>query len=115
MSIPPYEYGLNKPDDIELCPICMDHDKFAKSWVKLKCSHCFHRDCIDLWFEKKQTCPICVRNVYIDIDIDIDQNIDINNNINNTDSTYCVAKILIRLLVFFILCIVIICIILLLF
>lgn len=56
----PYS-GENK----EECNICIDNDSFTyKSWIKLGCSHYFHKHCIDLWVEERNTCPICRENVY---------------------------------------------------
>jgi hypothetical protein len=48
----------------EKCPICLDNDSFTrKSWVKLHCLHLFHRHCIKIWMEKKDTCPVCVQSI----------------------------------------------------
>ena len=64
----PYTEGYNKPyngENKEECSICLDNNEFTyKSWVKLGCNHYFHRHCIDLWLEQRQTCPICVQNIY---------------------------------------------------
>lgn len=40
----------------ESCPIC--HDDFANP-VKLSCKHIFCEDCVSLWFDREQTCPMC--------------------------------------------------------
>ena len=68
----PYSEGLTVPlvsessDTHEICSICLSNDQFTyKSWVQLHhCPHSFHRHCIDLWLESKQTCPVCLHNVY---------------------------------------------------
>lgn len=64
----PYTEGFSKPyddPDREECSICSDNDPFTyKSWVKLGCSHYFHRHCIDLWIHERSTCPLCIENVY---------------------------------------------------
>lgn len=40
------------------CPICLINDD--KPYIKLKCSHSFHTDCVKEWFDKdKLTCPYC--------------------------------------------------------
>lgn len=94
-----YETGLEKPL-LELCPICMDNDQFTyKSWIKLKrCSHCFHRHCIDLWLEKKDNCPVCIQNVYNnDKIIDIDNSN--NSNSNSNSDRYICARYMIGFLV----------------
>ncbi len=38
------------------CPICLN-DCSIRSY--LRCGHFFHKDCLDQWFENKNTCPIC--------------------------------------------------------
>lgn len=38
------------------CPIC--YEKIGEG-VQLKCKHAYHSDCIDTWFMKKTTCPMC--------------------------------------------------------
>ncbi len=25
----------------------------------LECGHCFHKDCVDVWFTQNLTCPNC--------------------------------------------------------
>jgi len=66
-----YEENIVKQYELpnrEECPICIDNDNFTyKSWIRIKkCSHYFHRHCINLWLEQKTTCPVCVQNVYPD-------------------------------------------------
>lgn len=39
-----------------LCVIC--YQKMGDATI-LRCSHKFHKKCIDKWFEQKPTCPIC--------------------------------------------------------
>ncbi|KMV66728.1 HRD ubiquitin ligase complex protein [Encephalitozoon cuniculi EcunIII-L] len=38
------------------CAICMDGMETGK---KLTCGHCFHLECLKMWCERQQTCPIC--------------------------------------------------------
>lgn len=42
---------------MSVCGICLD--PATEDPVDLRCSHTFHRDCIRLWFERQQTCPVC--------------------------------------------------------
>lgn len=44
----------------EDCCIC--YDKSQDSFYKLECNHFFHKSCIDKWFKKNMSCPMC-RNV----------------------------------------------------
>ena len=47
----------------EECPICKD--KFEEGYIKLNCSHVFHKTYIKEWFKINQTCPLC-RSDFID-------------------------------------------------
>lgn len=38
------------------CAICRDDMAVGK---KLSCNHCFHLECLKMWCERQQTCPIC--------------------------------------------------------
>lgn len=38
------------------CAICRDDMPIGK---KLSCNHCFHLECLKMWCERQQTCPIC--------------------------------------------------------
>jgi len=68
------EEELNSPEAIELvapvaqvsdtdlsdkCSICIDDIERLQLWRKLDCSHVFHKKCIDTWFQRKLSCPLC--------------------------------------------------------
>ena len=38
------------------CLICREKMEFAK---KLPCGHIFHLDCLRMWLQHQQTCPLC--------------------------------------------------------
>ena len=41
----------------EMCTICLgeaDEDS-----VQLPCNHVFHRSCLERWFQRRNTCPVC--------------------------------------------------------
>ncbi|KAK6627839.1 hypothetical protein RUM44_010318 [Polyplax serrata] len=41
------------------CPVCLIDSKNGDVMISLKCSHCFHSDCILPWLNKTSTCPVC--------------------------------------------------------
>lgn len=43
-------------DDNAVCPICQD--KYSNP-VQLKCKHVFCQDCVTIWLDREQTCPMC--------------------------------------------------------
>ena len=55
---------VNDPILNEECLICMDKYKLGELKRKIpKCSHCFHKKCVDKWLKKKASCPICRCNL----------------------------------------------------
>lgn len=54
-------------DDAPICPICLEAFVDGDEIRNLKCSHCFHRACVDIWFLGTLTdesvvtsvCPTC--------------------------------------------------------
>ena len=51
----------NKPCDD--CPICLDEFKCRQHCRKFRCSHIFHKNCIDKWLVKNVHCPVCRSSV----------------------------------------------------
>ena len=49
-------YVSSKSDDN--CVICFEK-MTEKNVIKTKCNHYYCNECIDKWFEKNSTCPIC--------------------------------------------------------
>lgn len=43
----------------QTCSICFEEALDGSEWTVLKCKHLFHKNCIDYWFLKKKTCPLC--------------------------------------------------------
>jgi len=48
-------------DNMEMeCSICQEEfQEGSKDVMKIKCKHLFHKQCIDAWFTKHSTCPLC--------------------------------------------------------
>ena len=42
------------------CPVCACEFEDGEVVRKLPCSHAFHQECIDTWFEQSTTCPNCI-------------------------------------------------------
>lgn len=47
----------------ETCPICLDQFKEGTYKRTLVCNHIYHKKCIDGWLKRKDTCPVCRRDV----------------------------------------------------
>jgi hypothetical protein len=41
------------------CAICQDNINVGDIIRALGCSHVFHINCVDYWFTKQSTCPMC--------------------------------------------------------
>lgn len=54
------KYAIFKnQDDNKECIICLEKFKLDEQICKLNCKHFFHIDCIELWINKKNDCPLC--------------------------------------------------------
>ena len=51
------KYGCNEEKD--KCPICINNFRKNSIVIKLDCKHCFHSDCLQTWFTKNRSCPVC--------------------------------------------------------
>ncbi|KAG2672040.1 hypothetical protein I3843_13G019500 [Carya illinoinensis] len=46
--------------DFLYCVVCLNEVMDGERFRKLpKCNHCFHVNCIDVWFQSHSTCPLC--------------------------------------------------------
>lgn len=43
--------------NLDVCAICLE--QLQKKSKRLPCSHKFHELCVETWFERKNTCPLC--------------------------------------------------------
>ena len=54
----------------DVCSICLENlfpdiENFENSnqVIELKCSHMFHKECLDPWIKTNKNCPLCKNNV----------------------------------------------------
>ena len=45
------------------CPICLDNLTIEKNIIKLSCKHEFCIECIAIWCQKKNSCPMCKTSI----------------------------------------------------
>ncbi|XP_022139402.1 RING-H2 finger protein ATL60-like [Momordica charantia] len=51
---------MRRRSENEECAICLEEFLAGEICQALpECNHFFHSDCIDVWFRKKFTCPVC--------------------------------------------------------
>ncbi|KAL3742612.1 hypothetical protein ACJRO7_017998 [Eucalyptus globulus] len=42
------------------CTVCLHEVAAGERYRNLQgCGHCFHAECIDVWFKRRSTCPLC--------------------------------------------------------
>lgn len=60
-TIPTFVYSSTTPHNQLLeCAVCLsEFEKNEKGRLLPRCSHAFHVDCIDMWFQSHSNCPIC--------------------------------------------------------
>jgi hypothetical protein len=51
--------GDDDSTEKHLCVVCLERFDESDRCVLLPCAHLFHMDCIQAWFERTDTCPIC--------------------------------------------------------
>lgn len=51
-------------DSVLYCVVCLNEVMDGERFRELpKCNHCFHVNCIDVWFQYHSTCPLCRNQV----------------------------------------------------
>ncbi|PAN47848.1 hypothetical protein PAHAL_9G340400 [Panicum hallii] len=56
----------DKPDEEDVCPICLEEYDEENPCSVTKCEHHFHLCCILEWMERSDTCPVCDQITLVD-------------------------------------------------
>ncbi|XP_062200781.1 probable E3 ubiquitin-protein ligase RHB1A isoform X2 [Phragmites australis] len=56
----------DKPDEEDVCPICLEEYDEGNPRSVTKCEHHFHLCCILEWMERSDTCPVCDQITLVD-------------------------------------------------
>ena len=62
-KLPVYKIVSNDNLLLDECSICLEKYKLNDKIISLPCSHSFHKDCLNLWLKKNNTCPQCRENI----------------------------------------------------
>ncbi|MCL7041381.1 hypothetical protein MKW94_028743 [Papaver nudicaule] len=67
-AIPIFQYkkreGDTEDSSFHECAVCLNEfQEQEKLRVLPSCSHAFHIDCIDIWLQKNDNCPLCRSNI----------------------------------------------------
>ncbi|PKA57366.1 E3 ubiquitin-protein ligase RING1 [Apostasia shenzhenica] len=58
-SLPSIFLAEEDATDNNCCAVCKDEISPTQSAKKLPCSHHYHENCIGLWLDRRNTCPLC--------------------------------------------------------
>lgn len=64
-----YKSIAELPDENDRCTICYDDYKVGTGIKILPCNHHFHSECIDEWFNVKDSCPLCKKSINLLYDL----------------------------------------------
>eukprot|EP00397_Hematodinium_sp_SG-2012_P022654 GEMP01023487.1.p1 GENE.GEMP01023487.1~~GEMP01023487.1.p1 ORF type:complete len:276 (+),score=32.73 GEMP01023487.1:461-1288(+) len=64
---------LDADSTTEECPICIDAFADNDEIRILPCAHVFHKTCVDKWFLRVNSCPLCIRDVGATYDLYLEQ------------------------------------------
>ncbi|XP_061371167.1 uncharacterized protein LOC133313771 [Gastrolobium bilobum] len=62
--------AVNDVKDDDVCSVCMegfDHHKSGGGNKRVPCGHVYHSNCITVWLEHCNSCPLCRRHVSLQL------------------------------------------------
>ena len=87
----------NREDFNDCCSICQEplinNNNQSNETIKFircinHCGHCFHKNCIDQWFETSCQCPMCRIDIRDSVDLTQNtENIQQSNNVENNQNS----------------------------
>lgn len=57
-------YRMRANNMTSMCSICYEEFGGDDMIRILECEHCFHKNCIGLWLNRSNYCPMCRKNIY---------------------------------------------------
>ena len=52
-------YQNEKINNLNECIICLEDMKFNEDLILVKCSHIYHKECLEKWMVRRSVCPLC--------------------------------------------------------
>jgi len=49
----------NKITNLNECIICLEDMKYNEDLILVKCSHIYHKECLEKWMVRRSVCPLC--------------------------------------------------------
>jgi len=65
INIEPKKYSdvENNLESQSECVICLQNFEDSNEVYKLTCGHIYHKSCLDTWFTRQNSCPMCKKNI----------------------------------------------------
>ena len=64
IKIKPIKYSeIDKKYSQTECAICLQEFENDNEVYQLECHHIYHKSCLDQWFSRQNSCPLCKNNI----------------------------------------------------
>lgn len=57
-------YNMRANNICHMCSICYEEFVSSDQIRILECEHCYHKNCIGMWLNRSNYCPMCRKNIY---------------------------------------------------